>query len=73
METQEKVRMRAHKRRMIANQRQKKQEGLNNILLKIKEEITESHTAEKTFSSLYSSIPSLKGLLQEGNASSNQR
>ena len=73
METQEKMRMRAHKRRMIANQRQKKQEGLSNILRRIKEEITEStttgNTTEKTFSSLYSSIPSLKGLLLEGNAS----
>ena len=70
METQEKVRMRAHKRRMIANQRQKKQDGLNNILLRIKQEITEptiEKAAEKTFSSLYCPIPSLKDLLHEGN------
>ena len=60
MEAQERKRLREHKRRMIANQRQKKQEGLNDILHKVKEEITESMPGD-SFSSLYSPIPSLEG------------
>jgi len=56
-----KARMKEHKRRMIANQRERKQAGINNILLKIKNEIVES---EESVSSLYTPIPSLNSLLQ---------
>ena len=74
MEPQEKLKMKEHKKRMIANQRQKKQEGLNNILLRIKEEIVDlsfGNTAEKTISSIYFPIPSLNSLIMEGHDSDN--
>ena len=71
METKEieKMKMKEHKKRMIANQRQRKQEGLNNILIKIKNEIVES---DQTVSSLYSPIPSLNSFLEthSGNSQS---
>jgi len=63
MEISEKMKMKEHKKRMIANQRQKKQAGLDNILLTIKKELVNENTSEKslcgTFSSLYSAIPLL--------------
>lgn len=75
METQEKIRMKEHKRRMIANQRKKKQEGLDKILSRVKEEVTKSSvgdTAERTFASLYSPIPHLENYPLQGNISENQ-
>ena len=63
MEISEKMKMKEHKKRMIANQRQKKQAGLDNIMQTIKKELVDENTSENsfcgTFSSLYSPIPPL--------------
>jgi len=61
----ERLKMKEHKKRMISNQRERKQAGLDNILRKIKNEIVEEN---QTVSSLYSPIPSLSSLL-DGNPS----
>jgi len=57
----EKIKMKEHKKRMIANQKERKQAGLDNILTKIKNEIVE---AEQSVSSLYTPIPSLNSFFE---------
>eukprot|EP00092_Neocalanus_flemingeri_P016775 GFUD01018144.1.p1 GENE.GFUD01018144.1~~GFUD01018144.1.p1 ORF type:complete len:456 (+),score=139.56 GFUD01018144.1:58-1368(+) len=80
MELAEREKMKEHKKRMIVNQRKRKQEGLDNILLTIKNKLPEfsnkispkssfEDASVNHFSSLYRPIPPLGYLLMEENTS----
>jgi len=65
---EEKIRMKEHKARMKKNQKGRRQEELNGVLLKVKEcMVTEDKICDTKFdfSSLYQSIPKLGALLNE--------